>query len=57
MPSDTRVTIVANNDAGLGQLLSCWLGTIAGAAITVERPMYFNYFGQDGVHDVVGCCP
>ncbi len=54
IPAHSRVTLAVNAHAGEGYQLSARLTVIAGPAIVAERPMYFNYNGWDGGHDVVG---
>lgn len=54
VPAKSRVTIRVNDDAGSGYQLSASLKVISGPPIVVERPMYFNWNGWDGGHDVVG---
>lgn len=51
----SRFTINVNQDAGPG--LSVSAEVQSDAAVVVERPMYFNYEGWTGGHDVVGLVP
>jgi hypothetical protein len=57
LPATSRETIMVNEDAGWGYQLSCRLEVTSGPNIVIERPMYFNFRGQDGGHDVVGYVP
>ena len=50
----SRLTIRVNNDAGENYQLSTRLRVIDGPEIVAERPMYFDFNGWDGGHDVVG---
>lgn len=50
----SRYTVMVNIDAGSGLQLSTRVTVIAGPAIVVERPMYFDYAGWTGGHDIVG---
>ena len=52
---NTRLTVYVNSDAGPDLQLSTFVE--ANAGVVVERPMYFNYNGWDGGHDVVGFAP
>ncbi len=54
VPAGSRVTVPVNADAGSGYQLSCRLQVTNGPGIIAERPMYFNYGGWTGGHDVVG---
>lgn len=54
IPAHSRMTLLVNAHAGEGYQLSARLTVTAGPAIVAERPMYFNYNGWDGGHDVVG---
>ncbi len=54
VPAGSRSTIPVNLDAGPGYQLSCRLRVVSGPDIIAERPMYFDYGGWDGGHDVVG---
>ncbi len=54
MPAGARQTVFVNDDAGSGYQLSARLEVTAGPDIVVERPMYFNFRGWTGGHDVVG---
>jgi hypothetical protein len=51
----TRQTVMVNEHAGWGYQLSCAVNVSSGPGIIVERPCYFDYFGWDGGHIVVGC--
>ena len=57
VPAGSRRTIFVNSDAGEDYQLSTRLKVTAGPGIVVERPMYFNYNGWGGGHDVVGYQP
>lgn len=57
VPASSRVTLPVNEQAGDGHQLSCGLRVVSGPGIVVERPMYFNYNGWDGGHDVMGYAP
>ncbi len=57
VPANSRVTISTNQQAGIDLQLSCALRVLSGPDIVVERPMYFNYNGWDGGHDVMGYAP
>ena len=57
VPAKTRKTLRVNDEAGSGLELSCSLRVLSGPPVMVERPMYFDYHGCDGGHDVVGYCP
>jgi hypothetical protein len=57
IPGNSRMTIFVNEHAGPGLALSCRLSVISGPGLIAERPMYFNYLGWDGGHDVVGYAP
>ncbi len=50
----TRLTIPVNVDAGEGYQLSVLLKVMDGPDIVAERPMYFDFRGWTGGHDVVG---
>ncbi len=54
IPAHSRITLLVNEHAGQGYQLSVWMAVTSGPAIVAERPMYFNYNGWDGGHDVVG---
>jgi len=54
IPARSRATVLVNSDAGEGYQLSTRLVVTSGPPIVAERPMYFNYDGWDGGHDVVG---
>jgi hypothetical protein len=53
--ANSRLTVNVNNDAGINQDISAKVSS--DKAIIVERPMYFNYNGWTGGHDVVGFVP
>ncbi len=57
VPAGSRQTVFVNADAGEGYQLSTRLKVTAGPDVVVERPMYFNYGGWTGGHDVVGHRP
>lgn len=48
----TRLTVSANSDVGPDQDISARISS--DAPIIVERPMYFDFRGWNGGHDVVG---
>ena len=50
----SRLTIRVNSDAGENYQLSTRLRVLDGPEIVAERPMYFDFNGWDGGHDVVG---
>ncbi len=52
--SASRMTLNVNAHAGPGYQLSSRVEVTSGSWIIVERPMYFNYNGWTGGHDVVG---
>ncbi len=54
VPAGSRATVPVNSDAGEGYQLSCRLTVTSGPGIIAERPMYFDYGGWNGGHDVVG---
>ncbi len=47
-----RVTVNVNKSAGAGKSVSCMV--MSNQCIVAERPMYFNYGGWTGGHDVMG---
>ncbi len=53
--ANTRLTVSANNDVGANQDISTKVSS--DKPIIVERPMYFDYNGWTGGHDVVGFVP
>jgi len=53
--ANTRVTVSANRDVGANQDISSKVSS--DKPIIVERPMYFDYNGWTGGHDVVGFVP
>jgi hypothetical protein len=55
--ANSRVTILVNSDAGPNYQLSTKLLVTSGPGIVAERPMYFDFNGWDGGHDVVGYAP
>lgn len=57
VPAKSRKTLRANDEAVNGQELSCSLRVVAGPPLMAEHPMYSNFRGMDGGHDVVGYCP
>ncbi|MHB8780150.1 MAG: IPT/TIG domain-containing protein [Candidatus Geothermincolia bacterium] len=57
VPANSRVTVFVNENAGPGYQLSTEIKVTAGPDIVVERPMYYDYFGMQGGHDVVGYQP
>ncbi len=54
IPPHSRSTVMVNIDAGSGLQLSTRVTVTSGPAIVVERPMYFDYMGLMGGHDIVG---
>ncbi len=54
VPANSRVTLCVNDHAGAGLALSTSISVTSGPAVIAERPMYFNYNGWDGGHDVTG---
>jgi len=52
VPSRTRYTLFVNQSAGEGYQLSTSL--VSDRPLVVERPMYFDYMGLPGGHDVIG---
>lgn len=57
IPAHTRATLGVNDHAGKNINVSCKVEVTSGAPIIAERPMYFNFGGWDGGHDVVGYQP
>lgn len=57
VPAASRQTVFVNTDAGDGYQLSTRIVVTAGSRIVAERPMYFNYSGWTGGHDVMGFTP
>ncbi|MBU1944835.1 MAG: hypothetical protein KKE36_14315 [Actinobacteria bacterium] len=55
VPARSRVTVDVNHDAGAGLAISARVQSDHG--LIVERPMYFDYGGWTGGHDVVGYVP
>jgi len=53
--ANTRLTVSANSDVGADQDISTRVSS--DKPIIVERPMYFDYNGWTGGHDVVGFVP
>ncbi len=54
LPAHSRVTVLVNEDAGPGLQLSCQVHVVSGPRVVAERPIYFDFGGRDGGHDVVG---
>ncbi len=52
IPPNARLTVNVNHDAGPNLQLSTRV--MASDFVVVERPMYFDFSGRDGGHDVVG---
>ncbi len=50
----SRTTVMVNLDAGSGFQLSARITVLSGSPIVVERPIYFDYAGWNGGHDIVG---
>ena len=50
--ANSRLTVNVNQDAGANQDISAKVSS--DNPVIVERPMYFNYNGWTGGHDVVG---
>lgn len=55
VPAETRLTIPVNQDAGPNLEISARIKS--DQPVICERPMYFNYAGWTGGHDVVGYTP
>ncbi len=53
--ANTRLTVSANSDVGTNQDISAKVSS--DKPIVAERPMYFDYNGWTGGHDVVGFVP
>ncbi|MEW6554176.1 MAG: DUF5719 family protein [Actinomycetota bacterium] len=53
--ANSRYTVYVNVDAGAGLSISAKVD--ADQPVICERPMYFNFTGLDGGHDVVGFIP
>ena len=53
--ANTRLTVSANVDVGANQDISTRVSS--DKPIIVERPMYFDFNGWTGGHDVVGFVP
>jgi len=53
--ANSRLTIDVNTDAGPNLEISAKV--TSDQPVIVERPMYFNYSGWTGGHDVVGFVP
>lgn len=53
----SRKTVRVNDNAGQNLELSCHIVVVSGPPIVAERPMYFNFHGWDGGHDVIGHYP
>ncbi|MHB8780851.1 MAG: DUF5719 family protein [Candidatus Geothermincolia bacterium] len=54
VPAHSRQTVFVNGSAGSDLQLSTAVELESGSKIVVERPMYFDYAGWTGGHDVVG---
>ncbi len=54
VPANSRFTVFVNDNAGSGLQLSAGVQVTAGPEIVVERPMYFDYGGWTGGHDILG---
>ncbi len=52
IPARSRLTVDVNNQVGAGKSVSAKVES--DQKIVAERPMYFNYAGWDGGHDVMG---
>jgi hypothetical protein len=57
IPAGSRVTVFVNDDAGRDYQLAAELTVTSGPQIVAERPMYFDYHGIKGGHDVCGFAP
>ncbi len=55
LEATSRKTIHVNSSAGSGRFVS--IRVLSNRPIVAERPMYFNYGGWTGGHDVVGYTP
>jgi P pilus assembly chaperone PapD len=55
VPANSRLTVNVNDDAGAKQDISAKV--TSDEPVIVERPMYFDYNGWTGGHDVVGYTP
>ena len=55
VPGNSRGTVLVNSDAGANKSISAEI--TSDQPVIVERPMYFNYNGWTGGHDVVGYTP
>lgn len=53
--ANSRKTVYVNADAGPGLSISAKVSS--DQPVIVERPMYFDFFGWTGGHDVVGYAP
>ncbi len=53
--ANTRLSVNVNSDVGANQDISAQVSS--DKPIIVERPMYFDYHGWTGGHDVVGYSP
>ncbi len=53
--ANSRYTVGVNSDAGAGLSLSAKV--VSDQPVVAERPMYFDFFGWTGGHDVVGYAP
>jgi hypothetical protein len=57
VPAKSRTTLYINEDAGSDRQISCIVKVLSGSTVVVERPMYFDFNGWGGGHDVVGFRP
>ncbi len=57
VPAHTRTTVMVNDEVGQGKQIAAELQVVSGPSIVAERPMYFNYAGWPGGHDVLGFAP
>jgi hypothetical protein len=55
IPAHSRYTVYVNKDAGEGFSISAEV--VADKPVIVERPMYFDFMGWTGGHDVLGYIP
>jgi len=54
LPAHSRITVLVNENAGPSLQLSSQVHVVSGPQVVAERPIYFDYRGWDGGHDVVG---
>jgi hypothetical protein len=54
IPPHTRSTVMVNDSAGPNYQLSTGIRVVSGPDVVVERPMYFNFYDNDGGHVVLG---